>query len=150
MVNKGGVDALRVLAVEDDPAFLELLRHAMDVLDEHFELVAVRDGLEALDVLQHAGQHGRPARPHIVLIDLKTPRMDGKELLAEMKSNASLRSIPAIVLSNSENPVDVDECYELQASSFMNKPVGFKNTVESVRRLHAYWRGTITLPDATH
>jgi CheY-like chemotaxis protein len=148
MLNKGGTSPLRVLAVEDDAAFLELLRHAMDVVEEQFELITARDGLEALELLQHAGEQDRPLRPHIVLIDLQTPRMGGKELLAEMKNNASLRAIPAIILSGSENPVDVDECYELQASSFLNKPCGFANMVDSVRQLHAYWYRMVTLPES--
>jgi CheY-like chemotaxis protein len=148
MANFGNSTLLRILAVEDDRNFIELLRYAMELIDERFELVTARDGLEALDMLRLAGTDGGRGLPHIVLIDLHTPRMSGKEFLAELKRHDSLRSIPAIVLSNSEDPQDVDECYRLNASAFMSKPFGIEDIMDSLRRLHAYWRHTVTLPGA--
>jgi CheY-like chemotaxis protein len=146
MLGTGDVQILRVLAVEDDERFLELLQHAMDVLEERFELTVARDGLEALEILQRTGEQGHRARPHIVLIDLKTPRMDGKELLSEMKNSEELKSIPAIVMSDSENPWDVDECYKLQADSFITKPCSFQGIVDSLRQVHAFWHKTCADP----
>lgn len=108
------------------------------------------DGEDALDFLFHRGRYSDPKsapRPSIILLDLNMPGTGGREVLAQIKADPELRSIPVIVLTTSEAPVDIEACYQAGANSYVKKPVGFENYIRAVRMLDQYWFHIAILPD---
>jgi two-component system response regulator len=108
------------------------------------------DGDDALDFLYQRGKYseaGSAPRPSIILLDLRMPGLDGKDVLREIKSNPDLKAIPVVVLTTSEVQVDVDACYAAGANSYVPKPVTFEGYLKAVRSLNEYWFHIAILPD---
>jgi CheY-like chemotaxis protein len=131
----------RILLVEDSDRDVEL---TLAALDEHRlanEVVVARDGEEALNYLHRRGSFGgRPAgNPAVVLLDLKMPRVDGLDVLREMKAHAQLRTIPVVMLTSSREEQDVVESYQLGVSAYVVKPVGFQEFIDAVKNLGLFW-----------
>lgn len=117
------------------------------------EFKTVNDGEELMDYLRHRGRHAPPAlspRPGLVLLDLNMPRKNGLEVLNEMKTDPSLRSIPVVVLTTSKATEDVDLTYDLGANSFIVKPVTFEDLVKSLSVVTEYWFHVVQLPGGTN
>src|SRR5712691_2894519 len=144
---KKGVD---VLLVEDDPDHAELtLRDLKDgnLLNEIFW---VKDGEEALDFLYHRGRYAdstKAPRPGLFLLDIRLPKVDGHEVLRQLKADEDLRAIPVIMLTTSERQDEVCQSYQAGANSFVSKPVRFADFVERVKNVKLYWVLTNLLPD---
>lgn len=137
---------VRVLLVEDNPGDAMLMREAFDETGSPIDLVVVGDGEQAMDTLIRA-RDGDPTQiPDLVVLDLNLPRKNGREVLAELKRDPALRAIPVLVLSMSRADADVNECYALQAASYIAKPVEYGDFVHVVRSLSTYWTGIATLP----
>jgi CheY-like chemotaxis protein len=145
------IDAVRsitILIAEDDPddqlLTLEALAENRIANAVHF----VRDGQELLDCLRHVGSFAEspPLRPDLILLDLNMPRKDGREALAEIKSDPALCSIPVVVLTTSRADEEIQRAYELGANSFIVKPVTFDGLVRAVRVLAQYWFSIVRLP----
>lgn len=139
-------DPIRILLVEDNPGDQELTRQAFKRGRLYNRLDIVEDGEQAMDYL-----HGRPpfdgcGRPDLILLDLNLPRKDGREVLAEIKQDPQLKVIPVIVLTTSEADSDVMRSYELNANSYMTKPVDFDNFVTSIQTLETFWFTVVKLP----
>lgn len=131
-----------VLLVEDNPDDEALTLRALKKNNVANEVVVVRDGAEALDWLFAQGEYAeRDAReiPHLVLLDLKLPKVDGMEVLEKIRANARTRLLPVVVLTSSDEERDVIESYELGANSFIRKPVDFQQFAEAIRTLGLYW-----------
>jgi CheY-like chemotaxis protein len=131
----------RILMADDSPRDTEL---ALDALAQHNlanEVVAVRDGAEALDYLHRRGQFADRAagQPAVVLLDLKMPKVDGIEVLRQMKSHPQLKLIPVVVLTGSREEQDLVNSYELGVNAYIVKPVGFQEFVEAVKQVGAFW-----------
>lgn len=131
----------RILLVEDSPRDAEL---ALEALGEHHlanEVVHVRDGAEALDYLYRRGPFaGRPnGQPAVVLLDLKMPKVDGMEVLRQMKGDPALKVIPVVVMTSSREEQDVVDSYHLGVNAYMVKPVEFHAFVDAVKRLGGFW-----------
>jgi len=131
----------RILLVEDSPRDAEL---ALDALAAHHlanEVVHVRDGADALDYLYRRGTFsGRSnGEPAVVLLDLKMPKVDGLEVLRQMKSDPHLRVIPVVVMTSSREEGDVLRSYELGVNAYVVKPVKFQEFVDAVRQVGAFW-----------
>ena len=131
----------RILLAEDSPRDAEL---ALDALAENHlanEVVHVRDGAEALDYLYRRGQFAdRPnGQPAVVLLDLKMPRVDGLEVLREMKSDPGLKLIPVVVMTSSREEGDLLRSYELGVNAYVVKPVKFQEFVDAVRQVGSFW-----------
>lgn len=132
---------------EDDRMF------AKDALTESRVLNdfrCVQDGEELMDYLKRRGKYAEPGsapRPGLILLDLNMPRKDGREALAEIKSDPALRSIPVIVLTTSSTQEDIIRSYDLGVNSFVTKPVTFASLVEVMRELGRYWIEIVQLPD---
>lgn len=112
-------------------------------------IVFVEDGEQALAYLRHEGKYEDPEsspRPAFVLLDLNMPRVDGRQVLAEMKRDATLRAIPVVILTTSNADWDVARSYSSGASSFITKPVTFEGLVNVARSLNEYWFDTVRLP----
>lgn len=134
-------DGRTVLHVEDNPGDVRLLREALASIQGAPRLVAVCDGLEALLYLQSSAR-----RPDLVLLDLGIPRMSGHGLLRRIKSDPELRSVPVVVLSNSDAPADIAGAYELHANCYLVKPPDYRAFEQMVRRLLEFWLGLAYLP----
>ena len=107
------------------------------------------DGEEALDYLHRRGKYRDPAtspRPGLILLDLNMPGTDGREVLADVKADAELRSIPVLVLSSSRDEVDIDHCYRAGANSYIVKPVSLDRFFEAIQRLKDYWFEIVVFP----
>ena len=140
---------ITILMAEDDPDDRMLTREALTESRLANDLRFVEDGEELMDYLHRRGRYVDPAtspKPGIILLDLNMPRKDGREALAEIKADASLRRIPVVVLTTSKLDEDVLRSYDLGANSYITKPVTFDSLVHVVRTLGQYWFESVELP----
>ena len=130
-----------ILLVEDDARDLELTLVALERSELANEVVVVRDGAQALDYLRRDGEFAqRPAgNPAVVLLDLKLPKIDGLEVLQQVKSDNRLKTIPVVVLTSSHEEVDMMRSYELGVNAYVVKPVDFHEFVNAVKELGVFW-----------
>jgi len=131
-----------ILLVEDNPSDVKLTQRALDQNQISNKLVHVEDGREALDYLFGTGQYAdRDVRdvPTVVLLDLKLPKVDGLEVLKEIRANEDTRLLPVVILTSSSQESDIVSSYELGANSYIRKPVSFTQFAEAVRTLGLYW-----------
>jgi CheY-like chemotaxis protein len=130
-----------ILLVEDNPKDLELTLIALERTHLANEVVVVRDGADALDYLFSRGQHeGRDnGTPAVVLLDLKLPKIDGLEVLREIRADGRLKSTPVVMLTSSKEETDLLRSYELGANAFVVKPVEFTHFVEAIADLGVFW-----------
>ena len=142
---------LTILLADDDEEDRELARDALQ--DAHLanEMKFAVDGQDLLDYLRREGRWADPSvdapRPGIILLDLNMPKKDGREALAEIKADASLRRIPIVVLTTSSDEADVLSTYDLGVNSFITKPVTFAGLVEVMRGWTQYWFEIVELPN---
>jgi CheY-like chemotaxis protein len=135
---------LTILLVEDNPGHAELIMRSFCEHRVANQLHRVPDGAAALDYLFQRGDYADPEqspRPHLILLDLRLPKVDGLEVLRTIKSDDELRLIPVVVLSTSEAERDVARAYEHRANSYLLKPVDFDKFVELMDELGFYWLG---------
>lgn len=139
----------RILVADDDAdhAFFTV-RAFQDAHGTDVDITTVRDGAEALDFLHQRGEHSQALRPHLIVLDLKMPKVDGLEVLQAIKEDESLRTIPTVVLSSSDRPQDIQDSYENNANSYVTKPASLTGLREGVSDLARYWIDISTLPDA--
>lgn len=112
----------------------------------------VRDGEECLDYLYQRGKYSEPGtapRPGILLLDLKMPRLDGLEVLKQLREDDNFRRLPIIMLTTSKTEEDRMKSYDLGANAYITKPVGFRNFAEAVRTIHLFWQ-LVELPEEQH
>ena len=133
---------IEVLLVEDNPADVELTRKALADGKIRNTVHVARDGFAAIEFLRDKGT----PRPDLILLDLTLPGMDGLEVLAKLKQDSALRSIPVIVLSSSGSDADVEDAYRLHASCFIRKPVNYAQFSDVVRTLEGFWFQVVRLP----
>ncbi len=138
--------SIEILMAEDSPSDAELARQAFKNGKLLNELTIVRDGVEALAYLRKEGQYVDAVRPDIILLDLNMPRMDGREVLAAIKKDPTLKSIPVVILTTSEDENDVLKSYELQASCYITKPVEFDKFLDVARGIKQFYFNVVTLP----
>jgi CheY-like chemotaxis protein len=146
MTPKPAGQPIEVLLVEDDPGDVLLIREAFDFNKVHNNLNVVSDGEQALDYLRGTGDYTGRIRPDLVLLDLNLPRKDGREVLAEVKSDPNLRTIPIVVLTTSEAEEDVLKSYQLHANAYVTKPVDFERFVSIVRQIDDFFVSVVRLP----
>jgi CheY-like chemotaxis protein len=130
---------VEILLVEDNPSDVELTLHAFEKHKVANRVHVVRDGQEALDYLFGTGAQPDRVQPKVVLLDLKLPKVDGLEVLREIRSNAALRTLPVVILTSSREERDVVESYSLGVNSYIVKPIEFDKFVETVQMLGLYW-----------
>lgn len=135
-----------ILLVEDDAGDVELTREGLAAGKMFVHLHTVDDGIKALRFLRREAPYTDAIQPDIILLDLNLPRMDGRETLKEIKSDERLRSIPVIMLTTSEADSDILKCYDLGASCYISKPVGFQEFLKVVRSLEDFWFTIVKLP----
>ncbi|MDY6876275.1 MAG: response regulator [Chloroflexota bacterium] len=131
----------KILLAEDDPKDVELTLVALEEYNLANKVVVARDGAEALDYLYRRGQFaGRPAgHPVVVLLDLKMPKVDGLEVLRQVKRDPTLKTIPVVVLTSSHQDRDLVESYDLGVNAYVVKPVAFDKFVQVVKQIGLFW-----------
>jgi two-component system response regulator len=138
-MNETGVE---ILLVEDNPNDVELTLHAFKKHNLTNNIHVVRDGAEALEFLFGSGEFAGTElshRPRLILLDLKMPKVDGLEVLKQIKGDSRTKAIPVVVLTSSREESDVLASYELGVNSYIRKPVDFDKFTESVRTIGLYW-----------
>jgi len=138
-----------ILLVEDSPEDYEVTVRAFRKANLVNPVFRCQDGEEALDYLYQRGRYADPERaprPGLILLDLNLPGTDGREVLAQVKSDAQLRTIPVIVLTTSADERDIEGCYRAGANSYIQKPVSLEAFLRSVQLLKSYWLEVAILP----
>lgn len=135
---------VEILLVEDNRGDVRLMQEALDS-GVPCRITIVEDGAKAMVWLR---AKDRPHRPDLILLDLNLPRMNGWEVLREIKSDPALRQIPVVVLTSSEADRDVHRAYDLGANSYVRKPVDLDAFLRAVRSIESFWLATVTLPPA--
>ena len=137
-----------ILLVEDDRNDVELIQTAFRETNLANDIVVAQDGEQALDFLYRRGAYAtrQPIQPAVVLLDLKMPKVDGREVLRQMRADPELRTIPVVVLTSSREEQDLYETYKLGANAYVVKPVGFQNFVSAVGKLGFFWALMNELP----
>ena len=138
--------SLEVLLVEDSPGDVRLTREAFRDAKTNINLHVATDGVAAMAFLRHEGDHIRAPRPDFILLDLNLPKMDGREVLAHIKEDDELKTIPTIILTTSEAEADILKSYQLQANCYINKPVQFEAFEAIVKSVNYFWATTAKLP----
>jgi CheY-like chemotaxis protein len=146
MTPKPAGQPIEVLLVEDDPGDVLLIKEAFDFNKVHNNLNVVNDGEQALAYLRREGEYAEALRPDLMLLDLNLPRKDGREVLAEVKADETLRAIPVVVLTTSEAEEDVLKSYQLHANAYVTKPVDFERFVSIVRQIDDFFVSVVRLP----
>ncbi|MEM8828324.1 MAG: response regulator [Cyanobacteria bacterium P01_G01_bin.19] len=135
-----------ILLVEDNKADIRLIREALKNSEIAYEMEVVRDGVAAMAYLRQEGEYATAFRPHLIILDLNLPKKDGREVLAEIKTNAEFKRIPVIVLTTSKNEDDIFQSYELNANCFITKSRNLSQLFTIVKRIEEFWLSTVTLP----
>ena len=140
--------SVEILLVEDNPGDARLTREALKEGKIRNNLHHAKDGVEALAFLRRQGAYAAVPVPDIVLLDLNLPRKDGRQVLAEMKADDALKTIPVVVLTTSEAEQDVLRSYELHANCYVTKPVDLEKFISIVRAIEDFWLAVVKLPSA--
>jgi len=131
----------RILLVEDDPQDIELTLTALGEHNLVNEIMVARDGVEALDYMYRREEFAlRPeGNPVVILLDLKMPRLDGAQVVRQLKADEQMRLVPIVVLTSSRESRDLEECYRLGVNAYVVKPVRFAEFVEAVKGIGLFW-----------
>jgi two-component system, chemotaxis family, response regulator Rcp1 len=137
---------LQVLLVEDSTGDVRLTQEAFRDANMSVHLHVASDGVEAMAFLRHEGVHVHAPRPDLILLDLNLPKMDGREVLAHIKQDDSLKRIPTVILTSSEAEVDIVKSYQLHANCYLSKPVQLDAFESLVKSINDFWLTKAKLP----
>lgn len=137
---------IQILLVEDSPSDADLTVEALREGKIQNQLSTVDDGMKALQFLRREGKYAESPKPDLIMLDLNLPRMDGREVLAVIKADAKLRTIPVVVMTTSQAEKDVLQAYQLNANCYITKPLDFSQFVNLVRNIESFWLTIVTLP----
>jgi two-component system, chemotaxis family, response regulator Rcp1 len=146
MTTNGDGTHKEVLLIEHSPGDVRLTQEVFRDADTSVHLHVASDGVEAVAFLNQAGAHTGAPRPDLILLDLNLPRMDGREVLAQIKKDASLRTIPTVILTTSDAEADILKSYQLQANCYLRKPVQLDAFETLVRGINDFWLTMAKLP----
>jgi chemotaxis family two-component system response regulator Rcp1 len=136
----------QVLLVEDNPSDVLRTREAFYNADPSIEVYVASDGAEAMAFLRREGRNADSPRPDFILLDLNLPKMQGCEVLAQIKEDADLRTIPVAILTGSGNEADIARSYQLHANCYLNKPTGFDGFKSLMESITDFWLTRVELP----
>jgi two-component system, chemotaxis family, response regulator Rcp1 len=145
-MNEASTRTVEILLVEDSPSDTDFAVEAFRDARLPNHLSKVNDGVEAIDFLRRQGRFAKAPRPDLILLDLNLPRKDGKEVLAEIKADQDLKTIPVLVLSTSRAEKDILQAYRLNANCYLQKPIDFTRFLEVIRAVENFWLNVVTLP----
>jgi chemotaxis family two-component system response regulator Rcp1 len=138
--------ALEVLLVEDSPGDVRLTREAFRTANNSVRLHVATDGVDAMAFLNREGAYADAPRPDLTLLDLNMPRMDGRQVLARIKSDESLKTIPTVILTTSTADEDIVSSYRLHANCYFSKPVQLEDFESLVKTINDFWLTVAKLP----
>lgn len=138
---------IEILLVEDNPGDVRLTVEAMKETKIHNEIHVVGDGVEAMEFLRNEGRYSEAPRPDLILLDLNLPKKDGREVLADIKSDESLRTIPVVVLTISQAEEDILKSYNLHANCYVTKPIDLDQFLKVVKSIENFWLSIVRLPN---
>ena len=145
-MTKAGARPIEILLVEDSPSDTDLTLEALKDFKVRNHVSVVEDGVQALQFLRRQPPYVQAPRPDLIMLDLNLPRKDGREVLAEIKADGSLKTIPIVVLTTSRAEQDILHAYKLNANCYITKPVDFNQFLEVVRSIETFWLFVVTLP----
>jgi two-component system, chemotaxis family, response regulator Rcp1 len=137
---------MQVLLVEDSPGDIRLTQEVFHEANMSVRLHIAIDGIEAMSFLKRDGIHADAPRPDLILLDLNLPKMDGREVLARIKEDDDLKTIPIVVLTTSDSEVDIFKSYQLQANCYLSKPVQLEAFETLVKSINDFWLTKVKLP----
>jgi CheY-like chemotaxis protein len=137
---------VQLLLVEDSPGDVRLTRELFRDVNSAVQLHVATDGIEAMAFLRHEGAHVDAPRPDLILLDLNLPKLDGRAVLALIKEDGALRTIPTVVLTTSEAQADIDTSYQRRANCYLTKPAHLDDFESLVTRINEFWLTKATLP----
>ena len=137
---------VEILLVEDNEGDVRLTKEALKEAKVRNNLHVARDGIEAMEFLQRNGKNADAVRPDLILLDLNLPRMDGREVLAQVKADNDLRRIPVVILTTSKDDEDILKTYDLHANCYITKPVGLEQFITVVKSVEDFWLTIVKLP----
>jgi two-component system, chemotaxis family, response regulator Rcp1 len=135
-----------ILLVEDNKADIRLIQEALKDSSVPHKVVTVRNGVDAMAYLRREAEFADALLPDLILLDLNLPRKDGREVLAEIKSDPSLKRIPVVVLTTSRNEEDISQSYELHVNCYITKSRNLNELFKIVKGIEEFWLATVTLP----
>ena len=145
IIGDGGTP-IEVLLVEDSPGDVRLTQEAFRDANRSVHLHVAFVGVEAMAFLRREGVHGAAPRPDLILLDLNLPKMDGREVLAHIKEDDSLKTIPTVILTTSDAEADIVKSYELRANCYLSKPVQLDAFESIVKSINDFWLTKVKLP----
>ena len=140
------IRAVEILLVEDSPSDADLTEEALSDGKVLNHLHWVEDGVEALAFLRRQGKYTKAPRPDLILLDLNLPKKDGREVLAQIKADPSLKRIPVVILSTSAAERDILKTYELNANCYVSKPIDLEQFISVVKLIEEFWLALVKLP----
>ena len=146
MTDLGTYKPVEILLVEDSPGDVRLTKEALKDSKVANTLTVAEDGVEAMALLRRKGKYSEAVRPDLILLDLNLPRKDGRQVLAELKADENMRSIPVIVLTTSLAEEDIIRTYNLHANCYITKPVDLDKFLNVVRTIEDFWLSIVKLP----
>lgn len=135
-----------ILLVEDNPGDADLAKEALDSSKVRNRLFIVDDGVKAMEFLRKEGEYQGVPKPDLILLDLNLPRMDGRQVLAEVKRDQNLRMIPIVILTTSSAEEDILRSYNLHANCYITKPIDLNQFMKVVRTIEDFWLTIVRLP----
>ncbi|MBM7076567.1 MULTISPECIES: response regulator [Micromonospora] len=145
-MDRGATNPVRILVVDDDPGDVLMIEEALADSGIAKVIDVVGDGQEAMEFLRQEGRHVDARRPDVILLDLNMPRMDGRQVLGEVKQDDDLRTIPIVVLTTSNADTDIVGSYSLQANAYVTKPIDLDDFNDVVRRIDEFFGRVVVLP----
>jgi CheY-like chemotaxis protein len=137
---------IEILLVEDNPGDVRLTLEILKETKVRNTLTVAADGVEALDLLRRTGRYTHAVRPDLILLDLNLPKKDGRQVLAEIKADPVLRSIPVVILTTSKAEEDIVKSYNLYANCYVTKPVDLEQFAKVVQSIEDFWLTIVKLP----
>ncbi|RAM49153.1 response regulator [Mastigocladus laminosus UU774] len=135
-----------IFLVEDNKADIRLIQEALKHSMIPHQIIIVRDGMDAMAYLRQEGEYANAPRPDLILLDLNLPKKDGREVLAEIKTDPRLKRIPVVVLTTSHNEEDIFHSYDLHVNCYITKSRNLSQLFQIVKGIEDFWLSTVTLP----
>ncbi|MBP0031183.1 response regulator [Roseofilum sp. Guam] len=136
----------RILMIEDNSAHVRLIQEGFKQITRPYQIRSVDNGVDAIAYLRSEPPFTERLLPDLVLLDLNLPRKNGREVLAEIKTDPKLKHIPILILSTSQRPEDIQESYQLHANCYLHKPSNLKQLFYLVEQIETFWFRTVSLP----
>jgi CheY-like chemotaxis protein len=147
METTASVRPIDILLVEDNPGDVDLARYALGMGKMHNAMHVVPDGIAAMDFLRKKGTYAQSPRPDLIILDLNLPKKDGRQVLAEIKGDESLKRIPVVILTTSRAEEDILKTYNLHANCYITKPIDLKQFLHVVQSIERFWLSIVVLPN---